>query len=540
MKREVGLVLIFFLILTVITSVVALDLSQGESEASAIHVLDDEQNTDETSADAIDIPLLDSPKIQELLRQEAEAIGSGDIDIIVVYSDYVSSNEKEEIHEMVTEITYEYSIIPAAAFSIRVSALDDLAALSFVETVEYDADTIISLAQSTTQIGASRIWLSHGVGGEGIVVAVLDTGIDNEHPDLQNIVSEKDFTGEGTDDKQGHGTHVASTIAGSGSASAGLNKGVAPKASLMDVKVLDSTGMGKLSDTIAGIQWAVLNGADVISMSLGAQIPCNGLDATSLASDAAVKQGVHVVVAAGNTGPIPGTVGSPGCAHDVITVGAVDRLDNVAVFSSRGPTLDGRTKPDILAPGVLIIAAKNGGGYTALSGTSMATPHISGVVALILSENPNLSAEQVKEVLMNTAKDLGEDENTQGAGRVEAYDAFIAATGLEPQDPPEDEDNEESKVPEESDQNNEGKEKAKEKSKDEGHVDDVEKVYEDDKDGKEYYVVEGTKEDKPNKVIQVWVSQESGEIKVVKELGYFGQFWSFIVSFFDSIVDFFR
>lgn len=107
-----------------------------------------------------------------------------------------------------------------------ITKLDQLAELSFITSVEYDADTQIVLAQSTTQIGASRVWLEFGVEGQGIKIAILDTGIDNEHPDVQNVIAEQDFTGEGTDDEHGHGTHVASTAAGTGASSAGVNKGV--------------------------------------------------------------------------------------------------------------------------------------------------------------------------------------------------------------------------------------------------------------------------------------------------------------------------
>jgi subtilisin family serine protease len=524
MKR----LLITIMLLSLIGSVVAIDLSRGNSEANSIL-------PEETSTNSVDLNLLDSPKIQSILKQEAEALGAGEIPVIVQFNSKLTSDQKSDLVNLANFIKYEYSIINAAALSIDISELNDLASLSFAKAVEYDADTSIVLAQSTTQIGASRVWLSHGVEGEGVTVAVLDTGIDNEHPDLKNVVEEQDFTGEGTDDQQGHGTHVASTVAGSGAASGGVNKGIAPKAELFDVKVLGRTGSGKLSDTIAGIEWSVLNGADIISMSLGAQIPCNGLDATSLASDAAVKRGVHVVVAAGNTGPAPATIGSPGCAREVITVGAVDRLDNMALFSSRGPTLDGRTKPEIVAPGVLILAAKNGGGYAALSGTSMATPHVSGVVALLLSQKQGLSPEQIKDVLMKTTKDLGEGANTQGAGRVEAYDAFIEATGLEPQEPPK----EEEKKDESSDSGSSGKKKAEKKSKDEGYVDDVKGVDEKKSDGKRYYVVEGSKSEAPSKIVRVWVNQETGNIERVEEMSYLGRLWLYVVEFFQSTLQLF-
>jgi subtilisin family serine protease len=481
----------------------------------------------ENNVDSI-IPSLDlsSPKIDSFLKQEANNFLTKRIPLIIQTSSRLSSSDKIQLLELGSSIKYEFTIINAVALSIDASKLDQLADLSFIKKLELDAETNAFLAQSTTQIGASRIWLSHNVEGKGVTIAILDTGIDNNHPDLKNVIHEKDFTGEGTDDGNGHGTHVASTAAGSGSASSGINKGVAPKASLMDIKVLNSLGSGLLSDTIAGIQYSVLNGADIISMSLGAQIPCNGLDATSLAADAAVKQGLHVIVAAGNTGPIPGTIGSPGCARDVITVGAVDRLDNIAAFSSRGPTLDGRTKPDIVAPGVLILAAQTKGAYTAKSGTSMATPHVSGVIALILSQNPNLSPVQLKSVLKKTALDLKQDKNIQGEGRIQAYEAFIESTNLEPQEPPKEETG-----------NSEEKEEAKRKAKEEENVNDIKKVREKNENGNDYYVVDGIRLDKNNIEERIWVyvSKDTGNIDKVVIIGYIHEVWLAIIDFLSNI-----
>ncbi len=419
------------------------------------------------------------------------------------------------------KIKYKYQIINAVALSVDSDLVDKLSSLDFVKSVEPDAEVKIVLAQSALQIDANRVWLEYGVKGENVTVAVLDTGIDNEHPDLQNVVLEKDFTGEGTDDENGHGTHVASIIAGSGKSSGGLYKGIAPKARLMDIKVLNKDGSGRLSDVIAGIEYAVMHGADVISMSLGAAVPCDGLDAASLAADAAVERGVVVVVAAGNLGPSQGTITSPGCAKKVITVGAVDKMDNIAPFSSRGPTLDGRVKPDIVAPGVLITAAKAGGGYTTMSGTSMATPMVSGVVALILSKNPDLTPEQVKSVLKETAKDLGEDRNTQGAGRVDAYLAFIKASGLEPLV-------QGSEQVQESNENEtkiESKEEAKKKAQQSSVIDEPEDVYEDSRNGQEYYVVKGSKnKDNRTIIVEVWINKNTGNIDFVEEINWFEAF----------------
>ena len=168
-------------------------------------------------------------------------------------------------------------------------------------------------------------------------------------------------------------------------------------------------------------------------------------DALSVLCDAAVAQGVVLCVAAGNAGPGASTVGSPGCAKTVITVGATTKSDQVASFSSRGPTSDGRIKPDVCFPGANIVACRASGTsmgtpinawYTSASGTSMATPHATGACALLLQAKPGLSPQQIKDTLMNTAKDLGLDANTQGKGRAQVFAAYQSALGQEPQPQP--------------------------------------------------------------------------------------------------------
>ena len=488
----------------------------------------------ETSAESSNIEINsqgNQEKITDNLNQEIKSIGTKDskeIPIIIQFNIRPTNSHISSLETLGVKIKYEYEIIDAIALSIDSNLVNQLSSLDFIKLVEYDAETRIVLAQSALQINANRVWLEHGIEGKNIRIAVLDTGIDSNHQDLQNVILEKDFTGEGTDDEHGHGTHVASTIAGSGKSSAGLYKGIAPEASLMDIKVLNKQGSGRLSDTIAGIEYAVINNADVISMSLGAIIPCNGLDATSLASDVAVKKGIVVVVAAGNSGPLPGTIGSPGCAREVITVGAVDHLDKIAVFSSRGPTLDGRVKPDIVAPGVLITAAKSGGGYTIMSGTSMSTPMVSGVVALILSKNPGLSPEQIKNVLKETAKDLGEDKNIQGAGRVDAYLSFTKASGLEPQS-----EEEKQKKTEEA-----NKKEAEETAKESGEIDESKKVDEDTRNNQKYYVVRGDKQDENKiKIIEVWVNADTKNIDFIEEINWLQAFVGDFIRMLKNLLD---
>jgi serine protease AprX len=316
-------------------------------------------------------------------------------------------------------IKRQYKIINAVAAKVPAKSVDKIAKKAFIKLAEPDYKVKLVLDKSTLQIQADKVW-GVEVTGKEIDVAVLDTGIHDEHPALR-VEKEIDYTGEGTDDLHGHGTHVAGIIASIDS----VYRGVAYDADLFNVKVLNKYGSGYGSDIISGIEWAIENGAEVISMSFGAEIdPCDGTDAISQAVDNAVSQGVVAVVAAGNAGPESGTITSPGCSEKAITVGAVDDSDNIASFSSRGPTDDGRVKPDLVAPGVLITSTWKDNSFVSLSGTSMSTPHVSGVAALLLEADSSLGPSDIKEILKSSALDLGLDENTQGAGRIDAYAAY--------------------------------------------------------------------------------------------------------------------
>jgi subtilisin family serine protease len=244
-----------------------------------------------------------------------------------------------------------------------------------------DGKVEADLADSTAQIGVPQVW-SQGDTGKGVKVAVLDTGVDTAHPDLAGQVdASASFvpTDQTVTDFVGHGTHVASTIAGTGSASDGKERGVAPGARLEIGKVLDPRGQGQQSWIIAGMEWAALDQqARIISMSRGG----NGdpHDPLSTAVDQlSAETGALFVVAAGNGGSTQ-TINSPGAADSALTVGAVDSADKLAGFSSQGPrNVDAGPKPEITAPGVNIIAARSqdsssgSGYYTTMSGTSPAS-----------------------------------------------------------------------------------------------------------------------------------------------------------------------
>jgi serine protease AprX len=293
--------------------------------------------------------------------------------------------------------------------------------------------------------------------GAGTEVCVVDTGVDPNHEQLDSKtpIPWVDYINGRTTpyDDFGHGTSVASIAVGDGVGPgpiAGLMKGVAPAAHLSAAKVLDSTGSGDDSLGVQGIQWcAGRPSVDVISLSLGSDVPSDGLDALSQAADAAVlTKGKIVVAAAGNAGDLPGTITSPGSAVQAITVGATADWSAptsapyhaegpfLAWFSSRGPTLDGRTKPDIVAPGVNIGSAAAGtvSSYVAGpdgTGTSFATPYVSGVADLLRQKQPLWTQADVRTDIRSTAFDVGAPgmDNEWGAGLLDGYAAVAAAAG---------------------------------------------------------------------------------------------------------------
>ncbi|WP_203183957.1 S8 family peptidase [Streptomyces pratensis] len=277
----------------------------------------------------------------------------------------------------------------------------------------------VALDKSVPQINAPQAW-ADGHTGKGVTVAVLDSGYDTDHPDLAGRVTvSSNFLGGATaEDDNGHGTHVASTIAGVDS----TYRGVAPDASLAVGKVCDNTGSCPTSAVLAGIDWAVNTvHAKVVNMSLGGAADETD-PAIAAINDLSASTGTLFVVAAGNDGEYGlGTVGAPAIANAALAVGAVNADEELAPFSSRGPRpSDNAVKPDITAPGVSIVAAKAGGGHTAKSGTSMATPHVAGSAALVAQAHPDWNGEQIKTALMNSAvPNAKRSAYQQGTGRVD-------------------------------------------------------------------------------------------------------------------------
>jgi len=317
--------------------------------------------------------------------------------------------------------------------------------LPFIRSIIPNYRISVALDKSTTLINADDLWkikdtFGRNITGQGITIAILDTGVDYTHPDLKDNYIQQgsyDIVNNDTDpmDEYGHGTHCAGIICGKGISSDFQYVGVAPDAKYFAIKILNENGDGNFETFLLGIEKALdPNGdgdysdhADIISLSFGTDKPGRPDDQFCKVVDNIVDIGVIVVAAAGNLGPGSNTITSPGCARQSICVGSTDKQDIVATSSSRGPVeWNGNymIKPDIVAPGVSITSTKNGGGYVAKSGTSMATPHVAGAAALILQANPDYTPEKVKKILMENAKNLGYESNTQGNGRLDVLNVL--------------------------------------------------------------------------------------------------------------------
>ena len=280
---------------------------------------------------------------------------------------------------------------------------------------------------------------SRQITGKNVGVAVLDTGV-WMHPDFVNetgrIIGFKDILQDRKQmyDDNGHGTHVCGILGGNGVASKGKYIGVAPECNLIVVKVLNQKGNGNISDVIQGLKWVLDNrkkyNIRILNISVGTPAKKELEESSELvqAVNEVWDAGIIVVVAAGNNGPFPQTIGAPGNSRKVITVGASDddllvEMDGSKIkdYSSRGPTKECIIKPDIVAPGSNVVScngikvSKNNM-YSIKSGTSMATPAVSGAIALLLSVYPHMTGRDVKVRLKNSAVDCGFPMNQQGWG----------------------------------------------------------------------------------------------------------------------------
>ncbi len=402
---------------------------------------------------------------------------SKDIPVIILFKPDVSAVLGSELLNLQGYrsliIKYVYDSINGVACKLSKHDLLNVLELYFIKTVYLDKEYSFELPE--TSITASNIEALYSSGleaidalplqsnytGSGVKIAILDSGLSLTHPDFADrIIASRSFVeDENATDLNGHGTHVAGIAAGSGLASGGLYKGVAPGAQLINAKCAQISGIALTSDVIAAIEWSVNEQyADVLSISLGGGVG-DPEAPLSKAVDWAADQGAIVAISAGNSGPDYASVASPAAAKRVIAVGASNYDDRIVDFSSRGPTVDDRISPDLVAPGYQVIStlAKDsvidlvsqyylspdprisGSGvysnsyyYIALSGTSMASPFVSGAVALLLSAFPNLKGnpEAIKSALMNTAVKLTNSSgveyspNIQGSGRLNVTAAY--------------------------------------------------------------------------------------------------------------------
>jgi serine protease AprX len=397
------------------------------------------------------------------------------VDVIVQTQLPVALEAK--LASMNAKVNKKYRIFPGMAIKMPLGFVQFLAAQTWVIKISHDQPLTGSALDGTEEAansssGALDALQRTGATGSGVGVGIVDSGI-ADHADLNNVVYNMDFTTTGPavrTDPYGHGTHVAGIVAGSGQSSNGLYAGVAPGARLVNLRVLDADGRGTTSNVIAAIDWAIANknmpGNDgqsmnirVLNLSLG-HMPQESAetDPLAVACRRAVQAGIVVVAAAGNSGkdasgvPVYGSITSPGTEPSVITVGAVSTFgtpsrsdDRVATYSSRGPTIDGLLKPDVVAPGSRIVAAMSPGNflvtshpsmqiddnYMKLSGTSMATPVVAGAVAMMLSRTPALTPNAVKSILMYTSENRGNSLD-YGVGYVNIPGAMDLAAVVDP------------------------------------------------------------------------------------------------------------
>jgi subtilisin family serine protease len=351
-----------------------------------------------------------------------------------------------------------YTAINGMALECNRAMMEYIRSLPEVKDIQIDGQVKADLTQSVHQIRADIVQDSLGYTGDGVLVGEIDTGIDYSNPALgggfgpgYRVIGGHDFANDDNDpkDDNGHGTHVAGIIGADGGKDL---TGVAPKVKFLAVKVLDRSGIGYTSDVVAGIEYCIDpdghpntdDGVDVINMSLGVLPVGNNFSlAVDEAVDNATQAGILSVVAAGNDGELPSepfggpyrTISSPGTSVSALTVGACDSTYYMASFSSKGPDrLHFAIKPEVVAPGVDILSIVLNNRTEIHSGTSMATPHVTGVAALLKQEHQDWSPEELKSVIVNSAKSLDNKflPYEQGNGCVDALNAAKLGVSVQP------------------------------------------------------------------------------------------------------------
>ncbi len=366
------------------------------------------------------------------IRSFDDRFAALDRDLARIDGAHIAANAAERIPSRITA-RYSRTFAGAAVTASR-DAIERIGKLDYVRAVHVDRPMEAFLDHSVPKIRAPEVWAAYGTRGKDVVVAVIDTGIDYNHPAFgggfgpgHRVAGGWDFINNDADpiDDAGHGTHVAGIVGGNG----GGILGVAPEVTFLAFKVLSAQGSGSTSVVLSGIERAAdPNGdgnpadhADVANVSLGGAGTPD--DPVSQAVETATAAGVIFCIATGNAGAYQ-TIASPGNAPAAISVGATALDDTIAAFSSRGPVSNTLAiKPDVVAPGVGIVSARAGGGTLAASGTSMATPHVAGVAALLRAIHRDWPVEHVKSAIVGTAVPLDADVMEQGGGRVDALRA---------------------------------------------------------------------------------------------------------------------
>jgi serine protease AprX len=354
------------------------------------------------------------------------------ISVIVDFDHTPTIDDEIMLEENVMfQIQFRYWLIDSIAGKVDIDLIPKIIQLPGVVFVELDGRLEIQMNDVNEVHDVTQVWQETGYTGAGSVVAIIDTGIDSDHVGLDDIddsnytndtkviafydaVNSPELT-DGTEvkayDDQGHGTHCAGITAGTGAPDY-LYKGVAPKAQLVGVKVLDSGGSGSFATVMAGMEWTVekknVFNIRAASMSLGGpgaiEWTSSEEESVNRMGNEMMREGVALFIAAGNSA-FSAQIGTPGSAEDVITVGALDKNTAIAVYSSQGPTEENRVKPNIAFVGSNVMAPdfNTGDGYTGKSGTSMATPGAAGLAALMYQANPDLSPFDIRNIMQETA-----------------------------------------------------------------------------------------------------------------------------------------
>jgi serine protease AprX len=358
---------------------------------------------------------------------------------------------EEHAQDEGVEVERSFWLTGSVLVTLTVDQLERFAAREDVASVANDKLTFaIALDTSRPLIGADQVASTLGFDGTGITVAVIDTGVDAAHPALTGVVLPQiDVAGDGPGDGFGHGTHCAGIVASQDR----TFRGIAPGARVLDIKVMNNSGAMTPANGVTAITTAVSSGVQVASCSWGfthadgawsdPPTPEAADDSCVLctAVNNAVAAGVVFCIAAGNEdndscSTYDTHIRCPGNARSAITVGASDDSDQMAGFSSVGPTPQGRQKPDLVAPGVQIASCRASGtslgspidaNFTNLDGTSMACPHVAGVAALMLNKTATLSPPNVMSIMTTTTVNIGASAVEMGAGRVDALAAVNAS-----------------------------------------------------------------------------------------------------------------